>query len=152
MTEAEKKAKKDWLGRYQESLRREKRLNETLREVRSRAESTTQALTGMPHAGCQSSKVESGAILLAAYAMQINNQIADGEVIRADIEAAIGQLESPLQREVLYWRYIKGDDGRPMDLWKVGNKLYISERHARRLFGKAIENIAIPKDGRSCPV
>ena len=111
MTEAEKKAKKDWLGRYQESLRREKRLNEKLKEVRSRAESTTQALTGMPHAGWQSSKVESGAILLAAYAMRLNEEIADGEVTRAEIEAAVRNIEDPSQREVLYWRYINGENG-----------------------------------------
>lgn len=152
MTEYERKEKKDWLSRYQESLRKEKRLKETLREVRSRAESTTQALSGMPPAGGRRSKVESGAILLAAYTMQLNEQIVDGEVIRAEIEAAVGRLEDPMQREVLYWRYIKGEDGRPMDLWKVGNKLYISERHTRRLFGRALENLTLPKDGRSYPV
>lgn len=152
MTENEQKEKKDWLSRYQESLRKEKRLKETLREVRSRAESTTQALSGMPPAGGQRSKVESGAILLAAYTMQLNEQIVDGEAIRAEIEAAVGRLKDPLQREVLYWRYIKGEDGRPMDLWKVGNKLYISERHARRLFSQALVNLELPEDGRSCPV
>ena len=39
MTENERKEKKDWLSHYQESLRKEKRLKETLREVRSRADS-----------------------------------------------------------------------------------------------------------------
>lgn len=152
MTEYGMKEKKDWLRRYQESLRKEKRLKETLREVRSRAESTTQALSGMPPAGGQRSKVESGAILLAAYTMQLNEQIVDGEVIRAEIEAAVGRLKDPLQREALYWRYIKGEDGRPMDLWKVGNKLYISERHTRRLFRQALVNLELPEEGRSCPV
>lgn len=137
---------------YQASLRQEKRLTETLKKVRSRAESTTQALTGMPTTGGQSSKVESGAILLAAYAMQLNEQIVDGEVIRAEIEAAVGQLEDPMEREVLYWRYITGENGYPMDLWRVGNKLYISERHARRLHGRALEHLELPEDGRSCPV
>lgn len=152
MTEYGRKEKKDWLSRYQESLRKEKRLKETLREVRSRAESTAQALSGMTPAGGQRSKVESGAILLAAYTMQLNEQIVDGEVIRAEIEAAVGQIEDPMEREVLYWRYITGENGYPMDLWKVGNKLYISERHARRLHGWALEHLEIPKDGRSCPV
>lgn len=149
MTEYGLKEKKDWLSRYQESLRKEKRLKETLREVRSRAESTAQALSGMPPAGGQRSKVESGAILLAAYTMQLNEQIVDGEVIRAEIEAAVGRLKDPLQREVLYWRYIKGEDGRPMDLWKVSNKLYISERHTRRLFHQALVNLELPEEGRS---
>lgn len=152
MTESERKEKISWLNRYQESLLQEKRLTAKLKEIRSRAESTTQALTGMPSGGWQISKVESGAILLVAYAMRLNEEIVDGELARAEIEAAVGQIEDPMQREVLYWRYINGENGHQMDFHKVGNKLYFSERHARRLHNQALENLIIPKDGRSCPV
>ena len=145
-----RKRKVDWLLRYQESLRRERRLQEQIRRVESRAESTTQALTGMPGGGATGSKVENGAILLAAYRMDLIQQLAESEKIRAEIEMAIGQIAEETEREVLIWRYIIGDYGnRLMDFWKVGNRLHISERHVKRLHNSALEHL---KDVPPCPV
>ena len=56
-----------------------------------------------------------------------------------EIEAAINALPSALQRDVLQARYI---DGLPW--FKIANRLYISERHAKRLHRKAIEALRCP--------
>lgn len=138
MEEAEKKAKIKWLRRYHESLIQEKRLRDTIRTTRARAESTTQALNGMPHSGGGESKVESGALLLVRYQQDLDAQLRKSEQIRQEIESAINLLPG-LQRDVMLARYV---DWLPW--FKVANRLYISERHARRLHRRGLEAIKCP--------
>lgn len=63
-----------------------------------------------------------------------------------EIEAAINRLENPLEREVLWLRYIDGDHCRLMPWTQVCTALYGSddEKHllaTYRLHGRALQNI-----------
>lgn len=151
MIESERKEKKDWLSRYQVSLRKESRLLVQIRLAESRAESTTQNLTGMPGGGASGSKVENGAILLAAYRMDLNQQQAESEKIRAEIEMAIGKIQDENQREVLTWIYIVGeldDKNRPL-FHPMGNKdvserMHYSIEWVKKKKREALDAISLP--------
>lgn len=137
MTYEEKVA---WLRRCRQALRDEARLRDRIKAVRSRAESTTQALRPVVGGSSQDgTKIERSAELLDQYQRELQKQLEASERIRVEIEAAINALPSALQRDVLQARYI---DGLPW--FKIANRLYISERHAKRLHRKAIEALRCP--------
>lgn len=144
MDQKERREKVAWLNRYQECLLTESRLQVQIEKAKTRAESTTQTLTEMPYSCGHSSKVENGAILLAEYCADLDNQRAESEKIRAEIELSISKIDGSIHREILIWRYIIGDYGyNPMEFWKISNKLFISERHVRRLHNEALSLLKI---------
>ena len=131
--------KVDWLRRYRQALRDEARLRDRIKAVRSRAESTTQALRPVTGSGSQDgTKIERGAELLDQYQQDLQAQLKASEQIRVEIEAAINALPSALQRDVLQARYIDG-----LPVWRTANRLYISESWVLKAQKKAIENLKI---------
>lgn len=131
--------KRRWLRRYQQALRDEDRIRERIRAVRSRAESTTQALQPVSGSGNQSgSKIERGAELLDAYQNELLTQLERSQGIRREIEDAISGLEDPMQRDVLQSLYIDG-----LPIWKTANRLYISERWVKSKHRAGLEALEI---------
>ena len=134
MTYEEKVA---WLRRYRQALRDETRLRDRIKAVRSRAESTTQALRPVVGGDSQDgTKIERGAELLDQYQRELQEQLEASEHIRVEIEAAINALPSALQRDVLQARYIDG-----LPVWRTANRLYISESWVKQIQRAAIENL-----------
>lgn len=128
-----------WLRRYRQSLRDETRLRERIQAVRSRAESTTQALQPVIGGGSpDGTKIERGIELLDQYQNELCDQLEKSQAIRVEIESAIQALPSALQRDVLQARYING-----LPVWKTANRLYISESWVLKTQSKAIENLKI---------
>ena len=128
-----------WMRRYRQALRDEARLRDRIKAVRSRAESTTQALRPVVGGGSQDgTKIERGAELLDQYQRELQKQLEASEHIRVEIEAAINALPSALQRDVLQARYIDG-----LPVWRTANRLYISESWVLKAQKKAIENLKI---------
>lgn len=136
MTYEEKVA---WLRRYRQALREETRLRDRIRSVRSRAESTTQALKPVSGGDSQDgSKIEQCAELLDQYQRELQAQLQQSEAIRKSIESAIRALPSVLQQNVLHARYIDG-----LPVWRTANRLNISESWVLKAQKKAIENLKI---------
>lgn len=136
MTYEEKVA---WLRRYRQALREETRLRDRIRSVRSRAESTTQALKPVFGGDSQDgSKIEQCAELLDQYQRELQAQLQQSETIRKSIESAIQALPSILQQNVLQARYIDG-----LPVWRTANRLNISESWVLKAQKKAIENLKI---------
>lgn len=125
-----------WLNRYQRARRKERRLREVIRTERARCEATSAALTGMPHGGAEADKLGHGVSLLLDYQQDLAAQLVESERVRREIEAAIAALPDPMQREALTGHYVDG-----LEWWKVANRMYISERWARSLHKKALENL-----------
>lgn len=135
----ENEEKRRWLRRYRQALRDEDRIRERIRVVRSRAESTTQALQPVSGSGNQSgSKIERSAELLDAYQNELLVQLERSQGIRREIEDAIGGLEDPMQRDVLQSLYIDG-----LPVWKTANRLYISERWVKSKHRAGLEALEI---------
>ncbi len=135
----ENEEKRRWLRRYRQALRDEDCIRERIRVVRSRAESTTQALQPVSGSGNQSgSKIERGAELLDAYQNELLAQLERSQGIRREIEDAISGLEDPMQRDVLQSLYIDG-----LPVWKTANRLYISERWVKSKHRAGLEALEI---------
>nr|WP_317399817.1 hypothetical protein [uncultured Gemmiger sp.] len=135
----ENEEKRRWLRRYRQALRDEDCIRERIRVVRSRAESTTQALQPVSGSGNQSgSKIERGAELLNAYQNELLAQLERSQGIRREIEDAISGLEDPMQRDVLQSLYIDG-----LPVWKTANRLYISERWVKSKHRAGLEALEI---------
>ena len=136
MTYEEKVA---WLRRYSQALREETRLRDRIMSVRSRAESTTQALKPVSGGDCQDgSKIEQCTELLDQYQRELQAQLYQSKAIRKSIESAIRALPSILQQNVLQARYIDG-----LPVWRTANRLNISESWVLKAQKKAIENLKI---------
>ena len=125
-----------WLRRYRQALRDEARLRDRIKAVRSRAESTTQALRPVVGGSQDGTKVERCTELLDQYQRELQEQLKESERIRAEIEAAINALPSALQRDVLQARYIDG-----LPVWRTANRLHISESWVKQIHRTAIENL-----------
>ena len=128
-----------WLRRYRQALCRETRLRDRIRAVRSRMESTTQALKPVVAGGSQDGTgIERGTELLEQYQQELCSQLRVSEQIRREIETAIQALPSILQQNVLQARYIDG-----LPVWRTANRLNISESWVLKAQKKAIENLKI---------
>ncbi len=144
----ENEEKRRWLRRYRQALRDEDRIRERIRAVRSRAESTTQALQPVAGDGSRNgSKIERGAELLEAYQNELMAQLERSQYIRREIEEAVNRLEDPLQRDVLQSLYIDG-----LPVWKTANRLYISERWVKNRHKAALSALEIVHAGSPLPV
>lgn len=140
-----------WLRRYRNALHAEDRLRDKICAVRTRMESTSQALS--PVVGGSSgdgNAIERGVELLDRYQRDLVEQLEKSQKIRAEIEDAIYALPDHLQREVLLARYIDG-----LPVWRTANRLHISERWVLNNQNRAIKNLqtvhaSSPFDGVNC--
>jgi len=92
---------------------------------------------GMPHGSGQGD--------LSSYAAELHEKeemlYQEGvEQVKAykDISWRIQQLENEDERDVLFYRYIKG-----MNWWKIAESMQFSERQVFRIHGKALANLKI---------
>lgn len=127
MDKQEYDAKVAWLKRYRESLSRERLLtNRMFKEKRRIAKAEQSALT---------SDLDL-AQLHDERQRKLMEQIQEGMRQRAEIEEVLKRLPNQMQRMVLEARYIDG-----LEWWKIANTLHISERWARQIHKKAIDNL-----------
>lgn len=129
--------KVQWLRRYRKALCAEDRLRDQIRVVRSRMESTSQALKPVVGGGSSGgNSIECGVELIERYQRDLLAQLEKSQTIRAEIEEAIYALPDHLQREVLLARYIDG-----LPVWRTANRLNISERWVLKNQNRAIKNM-----------
>ena len=63
------------------------------------------------------------------------------------IARQIKRLKSENEKDVLFYRYIKG-----IDWWEIAEKMDYSQRHITRLHGKALAHFELPKNVLECPI
>lgn len=142
-TENEKK--KEYLRRYREHVRRIHRINAEIAELRSMKISPSMNNDGMPHGSSQGD--------LSSYAAELDQMISELTKERYDrmieyqnIVRQIKRLHSENEKDVLFYRYIRG-----MDWWEIAEKMKFSERQIYRIHGKALAKFRIPqKDVSEC--
>lgn len=132
--------KKEYLWRYQECMRRIRRINAEIPEIRSMKMGIAINNDGMPHGSGQND--------LSGYAAELDKlerELTDERytriIIYKDIKKRIDNLKSTNEKDVLFYRYIKG-----MDWWEVAEKMNYSERWTHKLHGKALAHLEIPKE------
>ena len=141
---SENDLKKEYLRKYRTHVRRIHRINAEISELRSMKLSPSLNNDGMPHGSSQSD--------LSGYAAELDSmvqELIDERYHRIkdyqEIVGRIKKLKSENEKDVLFYRYIRG-----MDWWEIAEKMKFSERQIFRIHGKALANFQIPKDVSEC--
>ena len=129
--------KKKYLREYRRHGKKIKRIDAEIEEIRSMKMYPSMNNDGMPHgSGCGD---------LSAYAAELQEK--EDELYREgveqvktynDISFRINQLEVEDERDVLFYRYIKG-----MDWWEIARTMDYSESWNYELHGRALQNLKI---------
>lgn len=145
LSESEKK--KRYLRGYRISIRRLKRLQSELTEVRGMKMGVSINYDGMPHGS-------NGMGDLSGYAADLDKLERGIQTERyrriknyKSIKKCIDGLEDDRESDVLFYRYIKG-----FEWYQVAEVMGFSERHITRLHGKALAHLDVPKDVLECPI
>lgn len=136
---SENDQKKKYLWQYKKHGRRIKRIEAEIEEIRSMKLYPSQKNNdGMPHA-------PSGQGDLSDYMAELKEKeeclYAEGVKqveIYKDIHNRINQLVDEDERDVLFYRYMKG-----MNWWDVAQNVGLSERRVYEIHGKALKNLNI---------
>lgn len=143
-TENEKK--KEYLRSYRVHVRRVQRITAEIEELRAmKMYPSVKDNDGMPHeSGGQGD--------LSGYAANLDQMIQeliDERYMRIktyqQIAGQIKKLRSENEKDVLFYRYIKG-----LGWWEIAEKMGYSERQVHRFHGKALAHFEIPKDVIEC--
>lgn len=144
-TENEKK--KEYLRSYRMHVRRVQRITAEIEELRAmKMYPSVKDNDGMPHGSSGGQGDLSG---YAADLDQMIQELIDERYLRIktyqQIAKQIKKLRSENEKDVLFYRYIKG-----LDWWEIAEKMGYSERQVHRFHGKALAHFEIPKDVIEC--
>ena len=135
MGKAENEAKKEFLWSYRDSVRRLERINAEIEEIRAMRMGVSAGTGGTGRRGWKND--------LSAYAAQLDSLergLDEEKVVLLDtyirIKAAIDNLKDARERDVLFYRYIKG-----FSWWKIADEMEYTERWIMELHGRALEGL-----------
>ncbi len=136
----ENEIKKKYLGGYRGHVRRIRRIEEELAELRAMKMSVAVNNDGMPHGSSQSD--------MSGYAARLDQMECrlvqeKGRRLKGyrEISDRINGLASENERDVLFYRYIKG-----FAWWEIAEKMNYSERWVLKIHGRALAHLEIPKE------
>lgn len=135
--------KKEYLRGYRQHGRRVKRIEAELEEIRSMKQSPSMNNDGMPHGSGQ--KDLSGYVAqLDALEEKLYREGVEQVKTYKDISWRISQLQEEDERDVLFYRYIKG-----MNWWEIAGVMNCSESWIYELHGRALKTLNISKEWSS---
>lgn len=130
--------KKSYLRGYRKHGKRIKRIDAEIKEIRSmKMYPASVNSDGMPH-GSGNSDLSSYAAELQEKENELFQEGIDQVKTYNDISYRIKQLEDEDERDVLFYRYIKG-----MEWWEIARAMDYSERWIYELHGRALKNLKI---------
>lgn len=138
--ESKNEKKKEYLCIYLKSVRRIRRIEAELIEVRAMRSSMAVNNDGMPH-GSGQSDMSGYAAELDALERELVQERYRRVVTYKDIAGRIKRLRSENEKDVLFYRYIKG-----LEWWEIAEKMNYSERWVLKLHGKALAHFELPKE------
>lgn len=136
----ENEQKKEYLREYRGHVRRARRIEAEIMELQSMQASMSVNNDGMPHG--------SGQADLSGYAAELDK--LERDLIKEryerimtyqDIADRIKQLKSENEKDVLFYRYIKG-----LSWWEIAEKMNYSERWVLKIHGKALGHFELTKE------
>ena len=143
---SENEKKKEYLRSYRIHVRRVQRINAEIEELRAmKMYPSVKDSDGMPHGS-------NGTGDLSGYAADLDamiQELIEERYLRIktyqQIVRQIKRLLSENEKDVLFYRYIKG-----LDWWEIAEKMKYSERQVHRFHGTALAHFEIPKDVIEC--
>ena len=141
--QVENEKKKEYLRGYRNHVRRIRRIDSELQELREMRTSISVVNDGMPHGSGQSD--------MSGYAAELDRLerallSERHERVQAykEIVKRINMLRSENEKDVLFYRYIKG-----LEWYEIGDNMGYSDRHIHRFHGKALAHFQMPVDKMS---
>ncbi len=136
----ENETKKEYLWQYRGHIRRIRRIEAELAELRTMKVSGSVNIDGMPHGSGQSD--------LSGYAAELDRlerNLMHERYLRVlaykEISGQISSLSSENEKDVLFYRYIKG-----FSWLEIAEKMNYSERWVLKIHGKALSHFELPKE------
>lgn len=141
-TVSENDKKKEYLQSYRYHVRRIHRINAEIAELREmRLHPSMRPDDGMPHGS-------GGQGDLSGYAAELDemiNELIEERYQRIKTYQAIvrqiKRMKSENEKDVLFYRYIRG-----LDWWEIAEKMKYSERWIHKIHGKALAHFELPKE------
>lgn len=135
MTENDKKKK--YLRGYRKHGKRIKRIEAEIEEIRIMKKNPSMNNDGMPK-GTNISDLSDYAVELDELEQQLYHEGVEQVKLYKDISWKIGQLKDEDERDVLFYKYIKG-----LKWWEIAQIMDYSESWIYELHGRALQKIKI---------
>ena len=140
----ENEKKKSYLHSYIRSVRRVNRIQEEIPEIRAMRMGISMNNDGMPHGGGQSD-LSNYVAMLDEMELDLERERYRRICLYQEIRERIDKIKEDNERDVLFYRYIKG-----LDWWEIAEKMNYSERQIHRVHGRALAHFTLPKDVSEC--
>ena len=129
--------KKTYLRAYRKHGKRIKRIESEIEEIRNMKMYPSSINNGMPH-GFNQSDLSSYAVALQEREDELYQEGVKQVQTYKDIEYRINKLENQDERDVMFYKYIKG-----FTWWQIAQLMEYSESWIYELHGRALKNIQI---------
>lgn len=129
--------KKTYLRAYRKHGKRIKRIESEIEEIRNMKMHPSSINNGMPH-GSNQSDLSSYVAALQEREDELYQEGVKQVQTYKDIEYRINKLENQDERDVMFYRYIKG-----FTWWQIAQLMEHSESWIYELHGRALKNIQI---------
>ena len=133
----ENNRKKAYLRAYRKHGKRIKRIESEIEEIRSMKMYPSSNNDGMPH-GSNQSDLSSYAVVLQEREDELYQEGVKQVQAYKEIEHRINKLENEDERDVMFYRYIKG-----YDFWQIAQLMDCSEEWIYKPHGRALKKIQI---------
>lgn len=127
--------KKEYLRGYRRHGRRIKRIEAELEEIRSMKMHPSVNNDGTPH-GSSQNDLSDYVSKLDELERELQQEGVEQVKKYKNIRSGIDELENESERDVLFYRYIKG-----LRWWEIANETGYTERQILRIHGKALEHL-----------
>lgn len=129
--------KKTYLRAYRKHGKRIKRIESEIEEIKNMKMYPSSNNDGMPH-GSNQSDLSSYAAALQEREDELYQEGVKQVQTYKDIEYRINKLENQDERDVMFYKYIKG-----FTWWQIAQLMEYSESWIYELHGRALKNIQI---------
>lgn len=127
-----------WLWRYRDNLKKQRILQQHIRELRSIAERITPTLSPTPGGAGDGNALPRAVESLVNAQKDLADQVKQCNLIRAEVSAAIETVEKTRDREILSRRYILGQK-----FEQIAVQMLLDYRWVRRCHNRAVRNMKL---------
>ena len=137
---AEYLRKVEFLRRYRDAQRTERRLIEEMAQLRAEAASVSQALSGTPGGSGDGQAIPRAVERIADAESRLASAYGAALAARAEVKDAIDTVPDPLRRDILTRRYILGQRWERIAADLDRDKRWVLRLHHRAVDGLTIES------------
>jgi len=129
--------KKEYLNKYHETKKREKRILDEIERLRMDKMYPSLVINDMPHTTGHND-LSDYMVKVDEQIQKLNEELSKKAGIYEDITRRIGKLKSGDEQDVLFLRYISG-----MKWEEIAVKMEYSHKHIYKIYGRALNNFEI---------